>query len=984
MMESPEFTKAYNNLNTEQKMAVDAIDGPVMVIAGPGTGKTSILTLRIANILRKTDTEPSSILALTFTESGAHSMRKKLVDIIGSAAYRVNIFTFHGFCNTAIESYPEYFPRIVGGTLVTEIDQIRILEAIFQTNSFEILKPYGNIFYYLRPALGAIRTLKRENISPKDFAKLIKQDEKEFKNLPDLYHVKGAHKGKMKGEYIDVEKKIEKNKELLVVYEAYEKALLEGHFFDYEDMIVLTIDALEKNPNFLLILQEEYQYVLADEHQDANNAQNKILELLSGFHEHPNLFIVGDEKQAIYRFQGASLENFLYFKKKYKDALVIPLEKNYRSTQTILDAAHGLINANSFGQEVPRIALKAVNASTEKNIEIYEFNSEISEADFIAHSVKKLLDEGVEPFHIAVLFRDNRDSEGIAYAFQRQGIAYTVASDEDLLQDAELHKLILLLRAVVAFGDEVLISRVLFLDFLGLDHLDVFKLIKASRDTHTPLYDLMRDDPRFSLFYSKLKSWSVIAHNKSLVESFEYIVKDSGFLAHILSSNGSLEKLAKLDSLFASVKEVVESHRSYTLRDFLEYLDTLELHKARINRSTRPSFEHSVLLMTAHRSKGLEFEYVFVYGAAYGKWGNKRVGELFSLPIPGRKLLESDTDEDERRLFYVALTRAKKLVTITFATSTKEGKPRLKSRFVEEIPEAFVETKTAPMLSPRSITEDRIGYNGVSLQDKEYLQKLFLEYGLNVTAINNFLSCPWRYFFENLVRIPRVQEKHQMFGTAVHRALKDLYTHMKRGEKPTEKYLIESFVRALKNEPLETKDYEDTLQKGTLALKGYFKKWSETFLPELLTELSVAGVYVDFDDEHSIMLRGQLDKVEPLGGSRVRVVDYKTGKPKSRNAILGETKDSEGNMKRQLDFYKLLLSLWENGRYDMTEGMIDFVEPTEKGDYKREIFEMKDADKDDVLSLTKDVARQIYNVEFWDKTCDDPDCEYCELRKNIV
>lgn len=177
-MTSDAFKTAYNGLNPEQRKAVDTIEGPVMVIAGPGTGKTSILTLRIANILDKTDTSPDSILALTFTESGVHSMRQKLVSIIGAAAYRVNIFTFHGFANSIIEQYPEYVPRIIGGALAPEVEQFKILENIFETNSFDVIKPFGNIYFYVRPALSAIRSLKRENIDPKSFLVAVKQEEK--------------------------------------------------------------------------------------------------------------------------------------------------------------------------------------------------------------------------------------------------------------------------------------------------------------------------------------------------------------------------------------------------------------------------------------------------------------------------------------------------------------------------------------------------------------------------------------------------------------------------------------------------------------------------------------------------------------------------------------------------------------------------------------------------------------------------------------
>src|SRR3989344_374243 len=319
-MPKSRFDELYRSLNTEQKKAIDTVEGPVMVIAGPGTGKTTILTLRIANILKQTDASADSILALTFTESGVHSMRKKLVEIIGPTGYRVNIHTFHSFCNEIIKRYPQEFPRIIGNQHMTDLDQISITEEIISSTKLKNLKPYGNPFFYLKSILAQIKELKREDIDPSEFKKLLKDWRKKFESREDLLHESGAYKGEMKAKHKPEAKKIENSEKLLVIYQKYQKALEEKRLYDYEDMIMEVLRELRSNKNLLLELQENYQYILADEHQDANNAQNKLLELLSGFHVSPNLFIVGDEKQAIFRFQGASLENLPYFKKHYPKA----------------------------------------------------------------------------------------------------------------------------------------------------------------------------------------------------------------------------------------------------------------------------------------------------------------------------------------------------------------------------------------------------------------------------------------------------------------------------------------------------------------------------------------------------------------------------------------------------------------------------------------------------------------------------------------
>src|SRR3989344_1218016 len=359
------FDQAYKKLNSAQREAVDIIEGPVMVIAGPGTGKTQILTLRIANILRQTDASPDSILALTFTNSGVHAMRERLVEMLGSAAYRVRLNTFHTFCNELIHDFPEEFPRIVGSHSASRVDQIRLLEEVISQSDVNLLRPYGEPFYHLFAVMSEIERLKKENLNPDDFDKFLSK-------LSETD-----------------EKKTQKNRELAILYRAYETALRRAKLYDFADMIMEVARTLVRDKIFLLQLQERYQYILADEHQDANQSQNQLLELLSNFHPNPNLFIVGDEKQAIFQFQGASLDNFLYFKKLYPKALLVNLEENYRSQQGILDASHSLIEKNVAPEAFVRVKLKSNSQHKPAAVTVHGFRTEDLEHFFIASDIKK-------------------------------------------------------------------------------------------------------------------------------------------------------------------------------------------------------------------------------------------------------------------------------------------------------------------------------------------------------------------------------------------------------------------------------------------------------------------------------------------------------------------------------------------------------------------------------------------------------------------
>lgn len=990
-MESNRFQENYGKLNAEQRRAVDLIDGPVMVVAGPGTGKTQILTLRIANILLKTDTDPDSILAITFTESGVHSMRKRLAEIVGALGYRVTIKTFHGFTNDIIKNYPEEFPHIIGAQNITEVEQIGIVEKIVvEDDSLNYLRPINNKNYFIKEIIASIGALKREGLNSEDFSKLAKEEKKKFEKIDDLYHEKGAHKGKMKGEYKELEKNIEKNLEFAKVYSRYEKELKENNLYDYGDMILEVLKVLEKNKDLLLTLQEQYQYFLVDEHQDTNQAQNKIMELLCNFYDNPNIFIVGDEKQAIYRFQGASLNNFSYFKNLYPKAQVVFLENNYRSSQTVLDAAHGIIPS-------PK-ELKSKLGVGEKLIKLVSLETEEDELMFIADSINEKIKSGERPENIAVLYRDNKDAFALAEILEKHGIPFNVESDENILSDNEIKKLVALIRCAASL-DEKILSRVMQFDFVGLNSLDVWKLLAGRRKNYkTPLGILLSNEEflaesgienpaTIKEFLGKMSDLYAGSKNLSLPEFFEKVVKKSGFLAHILSLKNSAEKLHKLNSLFSEIKDLYTAHKNYSLDDFLEHLDSLERNSISIKPKKSGHFGN-VRLMTAHRSKGQEFEVVYIIQAVDGHWGSRRAQAKIQLINSSSSPEDGFTDiddGDERRLFYVALTRAKTEVVVTYARKNKDNRDNLKTKFLENIRKELIEEVELPADFKTSTEKADINFaervvSGPEVYATEFIRENFLEKGLSVSALNNYLSCPWRYFYSSLLNIPMAQETYLLYGTAVHEALKNFFDKLREGENPTREYLVAKFEETISRMPLSEGDLSDFLKRGEESLGGYFDFYKGKFHVNSLTEYPISRVYLD-----EIPLTGKLDKLEILDMSGlVNVVDYKTGKPKSRGDIEGETKNSEGNVKRQLTFYKLLLSLFADGnKFRFASADIDFVEPMESGKYKKEHFTISDEEVEELKNEIRRVSEEIMNFKFWDKRCEDKHCEFCELREMV-
>ncbi len=991
-MQTKSFEAEYQKLNPAQREAVDALEGPVMVIAGPGTGKTQILTLRIANLLRQTDVAPANILALTFTESGVRAMRRRLAELIGPPAYTVNINTFHGFCNDIIKNYPESFPRIIGAEHITEVESVEILEKIVEAADLNLLRPFGDAFHYLKDIARAISDLKREAVAPDDFDKLLIREIHFFENTPDLRHEHGVHRGKMKGKYLQEEKTLNKNRELAKIYRAYEETIRRQKVYDYSDMIMEVVRELSANPELLLILQETYQYVLVDEHQDTNNAQNKILELLVNFHSEPNLFVVGDEKQAIFRFQGASLENFLYFKHLYPSAKLIVLTENYRSTQTILDSAHSILPSPT--------RLNSQQKTNPAPIQLYAMSAPAVELYFIAQDIKTKIESGVEPQNIAVLYRENRDATPLARMLQKIGIPFVIESDHDLLADPEIKKLRLLMKAIVGFGHSDCFMEALHIDFLGVDPLDVYKLIAAANRQKISIYELARqpkilaplflENPKkLTACYELFKRFAVKHRNQALTECFEAIIHEFGFLGHLLSTSDAAKKLQTLHAFFDEAVMLSERRKNASLQDFVRYLETLENHQLVIKKNFSGNSSREIRLMTAHRSKGQEFERVYLINAFDGHWGNKRQPQKLRL-LPAvflrstTRVAESDPNDDERRLFYVALTRAKKSVTITYAKESSLRREQLPSQFIGEINSDLLQIADTTKIKTEFSQNNTIAFlptqaTSPDIRDAKFIKELFQEKGLSATALNHYLACPWQYFYTDLLKIPKAAARHQLYGIAIHAALKDFFD-AKKNQEPDKQFLLKKFEYHLNEQATHKNDLEIARTKGFSALSGYFDQYLQNSpRHQILTEYRIIGVPLTDD----IKLNGTLDKIEFLDdGNRVVVVDYKTGSIKTKGEIEGTTQSSNGDIKRQLTFYNVLLNHYEAGKkFKMVAGEIDFIEPDEKGRYHRERLVIEPAECTALIDLIKKTAEEIMTFSFANRRCDEPKCEFCALRE---
>ncbi len=984
------FTAAYAALNAAQKQAVDTIEGPVMVIAGPGTGKTQILALRIANILLKTDTAPENILALTFTESGAKAMRERLLSYIGSAAYRVAIFTFHGFAERQIARYPDSYPKIIGGRAASDIDIVTIIETILNSGEVETLRPAGNPQYYVKPIRSMVSDLKREYVTPNKLAELIIKQENALDSIEKI-HEKGAHKGKIRGEYKDAEKSIEKNKALLFVYRHYEALMHEKNLYDFDDMIVETVEALSSNEDMLRDLQETYQYILADEHQDVNGSQNKILELLASYHDSPNIFVVGDEKQAIFRFQGASLENFLYFGDLFKGTTTISLTENYRSGQEILDAAQSLIEVPDGPLKDLRVPLNAAYVS-HSEVELRDFSHQAVEDDWVVKKINELIEQNIPAKEIAVIVRSNQEVEYLSHLIRAAGHKVSASADSDVLHHPITHTIEELMRAVTSTDSKALFT-ILHGAYWGITHIDLVKIL-AAQSYEKSLAEIVADESLLKEIgvadVGKILHVSRVladARKRTITETphsvLAYMIEESGLKDFVMTTD-PLGAARVVRRLFDEIEEQVRRDKTVSMVDVVNALSLRRQYGLPLNAPFITIDSQAVHVMTAHKSKGLEFEVVIAPHLTDNSWGGRTTRANFKITIPGQLNEEvHDAGDDERRLLYVLMTRAKSKLLVSSSETNTEGKALSPSRLLSDIEESNlhivptedIEDEFVPLSTITTRQPD-------SVLDTNFITKLLSERGFSATSLNNYLRSPWDYFYRNILRISEIQPVHMQFGTAIHNVMERVTKeHMSSGKVASDTEIKGYLERELNKLPISTEDYTRLHQKGLEALLVYIPHVSSSWPKKTRSEMSLRVVMdTGVAELPQLPLTGKLDRLDFDDEDHVlKVVDYKTGKPKTRNSIEGKTASSDGGYKRQLVFYALLLELYDDERYKCRNGVLSFVEPDSKGVIHEEEFTISDEEirelKEEIIIATK----EIISGDFIKTDCDSSVSGYCHL-----
>jgi len=973
-----QYESALAKLNKNQKHAVDSIEGPVLVVAGPGTGKTQVLTLRIANILKETDAEPSSILALTFTDAATREMRQRLVNLIGQDGYHVQIATFHSFCSDVIAQNPERFSRPAGMQNVSELEKIQIVQEILESGDFAILKPVGDPLFYLSHVLSSIGNLKREGYSVKKYSQLISVLKDEFEIEKD---------GLSKTSFLEKQKLVLKNLDLLDIYEKYQKKLTELGRYDFDDMINWVVESFESDSDFLLGYQEKFQYILVDEYQDTNSSQNRLVFSLSSFWgDQSNIFVVGDPNQSIYRFQGASRENIEMFKKTFPNHIKIILDQNYRSTPTVLKASSILLGETSLHSNVdfPDIPIKFA-----------KFTSSSLENEFLEVSIEEKIKSGTAPKDIAVIAKENKDIDILVNVFKQKNIPYRLESGTNILTTPLINQFLKILKVTTTIQnsvDDLDLFTVLNFPYFKLNPLSILKISRKSYlDKKSLVNTLISDNPEVDDnvldVFNRFVSWNSRIATNTLPEMFQTILQESGLLDFILALPQPIIELNRFGTLFEDAKNESVSFPDLDLFGYVTNLHTMEENNLKLNEQQLAGNFDAVTLTTAHKSKGLEWPVVYIYRFADTHWGNKTRREMIKL-APGIIVYEDiekeDKNDEERRLFYVALTRAKREVILTGSVQYENSSKMIfPSMFLDDLPKECLEE-----INTNDFERDSLNIlasnmslpqaNTLLKDERVYLAEILKTFKLSPTALNTYLGCHYKFKLDNLYRIPRSKAPAMCFGTAVHYALEQLYLELNNGNLEDKETFISDFINALQRETMSSVDFKGRITHGKKILNQYYDHNQQDFVTSLFTEKSfgtslTSQVFLD-----DIPLTGKVDRVDLVNVTEkhVRFVDYKTGKPKTRNEIEGNTKNSNGDYKRQLTFYHLLAELDKSFPYKVVQTELDFIEPDAKGDFHIERFNISEQEVSDLKLLIKNTVKDIRDLKF-DRTEDFPKCSSC-------
>ncbi|MBI2404980.1 ATP-dependent helicase [Candidatus Gottesmanbacteria bacterium] len=862
-----------HKLNEEQKKAVEFGDGPILIIAGAGTGKTTVVTERIKHIISSGSAHPSEILALTFTEKAAREMEERVDMALPYGVIQMWISTFHAFCDRILRNEAINIGLDPVYKLMTEAETI----LFFRKNLFKFdlsyFRPYGNPTKFISGMIQHFSRLKDEDVIPQQYLRYTHNLKSQISNLKN-----------------EEEEEFRKTLELANAYKTYEELKVKEGLMDYADLISHTLKLFRTRRNILKQYQEQFKYILIDEFQDTNFAQNELGILLAG--ERKNITVVGDDDQAIYRWRGAAISNIIQFRKHFSQAKIIVLTKNYRSTKEILDRSYDLIQHNNpdrleVAENIDK-KLESMRRMKGETIGVMYADRVENEAEEVAKTIKNLkLKIKNDWSDFAILVRANNYAEPFSRALSRAGIPYQFLGPGQLFRQPEVKDLIAYLKVLYNFEDSVAMYRVLTMDWLDVTPRDVAGIINDARKSGISIFEACekRTDEKVVRLVEMIHRHLGLIKKETAGQILYYFLQDTGLLKQLTSYKSTKEeKIAQnIAKFFSKLKTYETEHEDANVYALVDWIDlSMNMGESPMAADIDWSQNNAVNILTIHSAKGLEFPVVFLVHLVSSRFPSMERREQIPIPDAFIKEILPEGDfhlQEERRLFYVGMTRARDILYFTAAKYYGEGKREKKlSPFIGEA----LGEETVRQLDSKTVREAK----QLLLLDWEkkeepqvaaaYQPITYLSY----SQLNTFTTCPLQYKYRYILRIPIPPSAALAFGDMMHKTVRAFYELVKNGDHPTKDTLLQLLNKQWLSVGFGDKAYEKKMKDhGRELLVGFYEKGYD---PKKIPKDMEQSFKIKITPRLS--LGGKIDRIDELGDGKIEIIDYKTGQaPKSKN-----------------------------------------------------------------------------------------------------
>ncbi len=1014
------FESEYQRLNPAQRQAVDAIEGPVLVVAGPGTGKTQLLSLRVANILRKTDVQAYNILCLTYTESGKEAMISRLADFLGPAAKKVEVHTFHGFGTRLINRFPDFFPELANfrpAEDLTLYEALRACLAALPRKNPLSRQAYGQ-FIYQADARDRISQLKQAGIAPQTAVQKAEADsswcqltgrklttafrktgrlspkaiDMLAKDLEPLLNDGGdselgrecleqlsaaitESQASGKTAALSVFKKlwfsseagqlyfkptdqIKKLSALAELYDDYENELKRRQIYDYDDMILFALEKLKNNPEFLSQVQENFQYILADEYQDTNAAQASIINLIADNpvnEGRPNVMVVGDDDQAIYGFQGALGDVLIDFRERWRAVKVVILKENYRSTEHILSTARSIITQG-------KNRLESHYEDIDKTLIAKAPHPNVDPLIIAANSANAVIDKAVgsaksadENHQLAIIATKHKYLLELASRLDAAKINYFYEGHEDLLKDESIVKILLLAELLLAIRQKkyertnYLLPEIIASDIFNISREMAWQLAIKAKSDRSNWWQCMKTmtEPKTKEAYKIIKD---LANKLDIKEA-----------ADSLKLTARVFKIRAVQRIQQLNKHAVAyfGRNDISLADIIRYSQLCQQAGVSLDfRVVKGKQQAPVVLLSAHKSKGLEFDRVYILHADYHTWF-KEGGRRNNLTMPpGWSAVEpqATNNDDKLRLLYVVMTRAKQELVMV-KDDSKALIPGLETIKSEQYISEQLEFYSLPEeKSWRQWYLPKTPQEKVAL--KQLLQPSLDNYHLSATHLTIYLDVgrggPNNFLTGILLGIREPVQAEAIFGSLVHRSIRFAQEHLnKNGTLPSNSQL-NKFVKS------EAANWPEVYTDDIVQVVTDFLDHNNILQPGGISEYSFSNQNLEWEGKK---LTGTVDQFI-IENKELTLVDFKTGRAlNSWHVTEDYYKQKLHRFRLQLLFYELLFNLSPEFEFTKITSKVVFVEPTRRDVYYQLTLEPDHNEKKRLLNLINSVWNHIINLE---------------------